>query len=74
MSGSVLWVCACVCAFMQDKQEIPWWLGVSYKGIGQYDLQDKLKPRKVSLNVFILYIILFMHDILSVLIFICSDI
>lgn len=51
MSGSVLWVCACVCTLMQDKQEIPWWLGVSYKGIGQYDLQDKLKPRKVSFNV-----------------------
>lgn len=31
----------------QDKQGIPWWLGISYKGIGQYDLQDKLKPRKV---------------------------
>uniref|UniRef100_A0A3B4X6A8 FERM domain containing 4B n=1 Tax=Seriola lalandi dorsalis TaxID=1841481 RepID=A0A3B4X6A8_SERLL len=30
-----------------DKQGIPWWLGVSYKGIGQYDLQDKLKPRKL---------------------------
>lgn len=37
-----------VCAFMQDKQGIPWWLGVSYKGIGQFDLQDKLKPRKVG--------------------------
>lgn len=48
MSGSVV----CVCAFMQDKQGIPWWLGVSYKGIGQYDLQDKLKPRKVSFFVF----------------------
>uniref|UniRef100_A0A8C1W4A7 FERM domain containing 4Ba n=1 Tax=Cyprinus carpio TaxID=7962 RepID=A0A8C1W4A7_CYPCA len=33
----------------QDKQGIPWWLGVSYKGIGQYDLQDKLKPRKLFL-------------------------
>ncbi|KAM9758616.1 FERM domain-containing protein 4B isoform 2-T2 [Menidia menidia] len=30
---------------VKDKQGIPWWLGVSYKGIGQYDLQDKLKPR-----------------------------
>uniref|UniRef100_A0A8C8BWP2 FERM domain-containing protein n=1 Tax=Oncorhynchus tshawytscha TaxID=74940 RepID=A0A8C8BWP2_ONCTS len=30
-----------------DKQGLPWWLGVSYKGIGQYDLQDKLKPRKL---------------------------
>uniref|UniRef100_A0A3Q2XU77 FERM domain containing 4B n=1 Tax=Hippocampus comes TaxID=109280 RepID=A0A3Q2XU77_HIPCM len=36
-----------VFAFLQDKQGIPWWLGVSYKGVGQYDLQDKLKPRKL---------------------------
>jgi len=33
---------------LQDKQGMPWWLGISYKGIGQYDLQDKLKPRKVT--------------------------
>lgn len=32
---------------VKDKQGIPWWLGVSYKGIGQYDQQDKLKPRKL---------------------------
>ncbi|KAM9410759.1 FERM domain-containing protein 4B isoform 1-T1 [Pholidichthys leucotaenia] len=32
---------------VKDKQGIPWWLGVSYKGIGQYDWQDKLKPRKL---------------------------
>ncbi|XP_062319404.1 FERM domain-containing protein 4B isoform X3 [Osmerus eperlanus] len=32
---------------VKDKTGIPWWLGVSYKGIGQYDLQDKLKPRKL---------------------------
>nr|XP_046240698.1 FERM domain-containing protein 4B-like isoform X2 [Scatophagus argus] len=32
---------------VKDKQDIPWWLGVSYKGIAQYDLQDKLKPRKL---------------------------
>ncbi|XP_073207165.1 FERM domain-containing protein 4B isoform X4 [Lepidochelys kempii] len=31
---------------VKDKQGIPWWLGISYKGIGQYDLQDKVKPRK----------------------------
>ncbi|XP_041639425.1 FERM domain-containing protein 4B isoform X2 [Cheilinus undulatus] len=31
---------------VKDKQGIPWWLGVSYKGIGQYDLQDRLRPRK----------------------------
>uniref|UniRef100_A0A669DAS3 FERM domain containing 4B n=1 Tax=Oreochromis niloticus TaxID=8128 RepID=A0A669DAS3_ORENI len=36
-----------VCAFLQDKQGIPWWLGVGYKGIGQYDWQDKLKPRQL---------------------------
>ncbi|XP_026117246.1 FERM domain-containing protein 4B-like isoform X5 [Carassius auratus] len=34
---------------VKDKQGIPWWLGISYKGIGQYDLQDKLKPRKLFL-------------------------
>uniref|UniRef100_A0A1A8HA44 FERM domain containing 4B n=1 Tax=Nothobranchius korthausae TaxID=1143690 RepID=A0A1A8HA44_9TELE len=32
---------------VKDKQGLPWWLGVSYKGIGQYDLQDKVKPRKL---------------------------
>ncbi|XP_035760909.1 FERM domain-containing protein 4B isoform X1 [Neolamprologus brichardi] len=32
---------------VKDKQGIPWWLGVSYKGIGQYDWQDKLKPRQL---------------------------
>lgn len=32
---------------LQDKQGIPWWLGLSYKGIFQYDHQDKVKPRKV---------------------------
>ncbi|XP_033977553.1 FERM domain-containing protein 4B-like isoform X2 [Trematomus bernacchii] len=32
---------------VKDKQGLPWWLGVGYKGIGQYDLQDKLKPRKL---------------------------
>ncbi|KAB1264575.1 FERM domain-containing protein 4B [Camelus dromedarius] len=31
----------------EDKQGLPWWLGISYKGIGQYDLQDKVKPRKL---------------------------
>ncbi|KAL7891794.1 hypothetical protein AOLI_G00012700 [Acnodon oligacanthus] len=33
---------------VKDKQGIPWWLGISYKGIAQYDQQDKLKPRKAS--------------------------
>ncbi|KAL2091499.1 hypothetical protein ACEWY4_013762 [Coilia grayii] len=32
---------------VKDKQGLPWWLGVSYKGIGQYDQQDKRKPRKL---------------------------
>ncbi|XP_033997309.1 FERM domain-containing protein 4A isoform X2 [Trematomus bernacchii] len=32
---------------VKDKQGIPWWLGLSYKGIFQYDHQDKIKPRKV---------------------------
>ncbi|XP_076875018.1 FERM domain-containing protein 4B isoform X2 [Brachyhypopomus gauderio] len=32
---------------VKDKQGIPWWLGISYKGIGQYDKQDKVKPRKL---------------------------
>ncbi|KAL0978641.1 hypothetical protein UPYG_G00173230 [Umbra pygmaea] len=32
---------------VKDKQGLPWWLGVSYKGIAQYDKQDKLKPRKL---------------------------
>ncbi|XP_062248747.1 FERM domain-containing protein 4B isoform X1 [Platichthys flesus] len=32
---------------VKDKQGMPWWLGISYKGIGQYDLQDRLKPRKL---------------------------
>ncbi|XP_076870154.1 FERM domain-containing protein 4B isoform X2 [Brachyhypopomus gauderio] len=32
---------------VKDKQGIPWWLGISYKGIGQYDQQDKLTPRKI---------------------------
>lgn len=31
---------------VKDKQGLPWWLGISYKG-GQYDLQDKVKPRKL---------------------------
>ncbi|CAH7295103.1 Frmd4a [Phodopus roborovskii] len=32
---------------VKDKQGIPWWLGLSYKGIFQYDYHDKVKPRKV---------------------------
>ncbi|KAF7667441.1 hypothetical protein LDENG_00060270 [Lucifuga dentata] len=40
---------------VKDKQGIPWWLGISYKGIGQYDLQDKLKPRKCVGRIVLLY-------------------
>ncbi|XP_039617430.1 FERM domain-containing protein 4A isoform X4 [Polypterus senegalus] len=32
---------------VKDKQGIPWWMGLSYKGIFQYDYHDKVKPRKV---------------------------
>ncbi|XP_018410939.1 PREDICTED: FERM domain-containing protein 4B [Nanorana parkeri] len=32
---------------VKDKQGIPWWLGISFKGIGQYDIQDKIKPRNL---------------------------
>ncbi|XP_018108207.1 FERM domain-containing protein 4A isoform X2 [Xenopus laevis] len=32
---------------VKDKQGIPWWLGLSYKGIFQYDHHDKGKPRKI---------------------------
>lgn len=54
----------------QDKQGIPWWLGLSYKGIFQYDHQDKVKPRKVSClcttfslfpTVFFIYWVLIMY-------------
>ncbi|XP_062871181.1 FERM domain-containing protein 4B [Trichomycterus rosablanca] len=32
---------------VKDKQGMPWWLGISYRGIGQYDIQDKVKPRRL---------------------------
>uniref|UniRef100_UPI00358E8D1F FERM domain-containing protein 4A-like isoform X2 n=1 Tax=Myxine glutinosa TaxID=7769 RepID=UPI00358E8D1F len=32
---------------VKDKKGLPWWLGLSSKGILQYDFQDKLKPRQV---------------------------
>uniref|UniRef100_A0A671KY17 FERM domain-containing protein 4B-like n=1 Tax=Sinocyclocheilus anshuiensis TaxID=1608454 RepID=A0A671KY17_9TELE len=40
-------MCHYVFLVWQDKQGLPWWLGISYKGIGQYDQQDKVKPRKL---------------------------
>ncbi|KAJ8016737.1 hypothetical protein DPEC_G00010460 [Dallia pectoralis] len=44
---------------VKDKQGIPWWLGISYKGIGQYDLQDKLKPRKDRITHSVTLILLY---------------
>lgn len=35
----------------QDKKDIPWWLGLSYKGIAVYDKSDKKEPRKVCSNL-----------------------
>ncbi|PFX33465.1 FERM domain-containing protein 4A-like isoform X1 [Stylophora pistillata] len=32
---------------VKDKSNIPWWLGLSPKGIGLYDHGDKIKPRKI---------------------------
>nr|XP_006825708.1 PREDICTED: FERM domain-containing protein 4A-like [Saccoglossus kowalevskii] len=32
---------------VKDKSGLPWWLGFSHKGIGQYDITDKVTPRKV---------------------------
>uniref|UniRef100_T1JHG8 FERM domain-containing protein n=1 Tax=Strigamia maritima TaxID=126957 RepID=T1JHG8_STRMM len=32
---------------VKDKSGIPWWLGLSFKGIAQYDYTDKKTPRKV---------------------------
>ncbi|GBM78405.1 FERM domain-containing protein 4A, partial [Araneus ventricosus] len=34
---------------VKDKSGIPWWLGISYKGICQYDLTDRKVPRKLFL-------------------------
>jgi hypothetical protein len=34
----------------QDKGNLPWWLGMSPKGVGVYDHSDKTKPRKVSVK------------------------
>ena len=32
---------------VKDKKDIPWWLGLSYKGIAVYDKTDKKEPRKI---------------------------
>ncbi|XP_035227416.1 FERM domain-containing protein 4A-like [Stegodyphus dumicola] len=34
---------------VKDKAGIPWWLGISYKGICQYDHTDRKVPRKLFL-------------------------
>lgn len=36
---------------VKDKSGLPWWLGLSYKGIGQYDQSDRVTPRNVSPQV-----------------------
>ncbi|XP_031572232.1 FERM domain-containing protein 4A-like isoform X2 [Actinia tenebrosa] len=33
--------------YYEDKTSIPWWLGFSPRGIGVYDHNDKIKPRKI---------------------------
>ena len=35
---------------VKDKSGLPWWLGLSYKGISLYDHNDKRVPRRVSLT------------------------
>ncbi|XP_022242994.1 FERM domain-containing protein 4A-like isoform X2 [Limulus polyphemus] len=32
---------------VKDKAGIPWWLGLNYKGISQYDFIDRKNPRKI---------------------------
>ncbi|CAG5116747.1 unnamed protein product, partial [Candidula unifasciata] len=32
---------------VKDKKDIPWWLGISPKGIAVYDKKDKTTPRKL---------------------------
>ncbi|XP_052781859.1 FERM domain-containing protein 4A-like isoform X3 [Mya arenaria] len=32
---------------VKDKKDIPWWLGISNKGIGVFDKQDKNVPRRL---------------------------
>lgn len=31
-----------------DKRHTPWYLGISYKGIAQYDYADRRHPRRVN--------------------------
>ncbi|XP_063608539.1 FERM domain-containing protein 4A-like isoform X4 [Penaeus indicus] len=34
---------------VRDRSNLPWYLGISYRGIAQYDYLDKRKPRRVFL-------------------------
>lgn len=34
---------------VRDRSNLPWYLGLSYRGIAQYDFLDKKKPRRVFL-------------------------
>ena len=34
---------------VKDRSSLPWHLGLSHKGISQYDFLDKRKPRRVFL-------------------------
>lgn len=34
---------------VKDKGGIPWWLGLSHRGLSQYDYSDRKTPRKVFL-------------------------
>ncbi|ROT69927.1 putative FERM domain-containing protein 4A-like isoform X5 [Penaeus vannamei] len=36
---------------VRDRSNLPWYLGISYRGIAQYDYLDKRKPRRVFLVV-----------------------
>lgn len=34
---------------VRDRSNLPWYLGLSHRGIAQYDFLDKKKPRRVFL-------------------------
>ena len=36
---------------VKDKGGIPWWLGLSFKGVCQYDQVDRVTPRKVTYTI-----------------------
>jgi hypothetical protein len=45
----------------QDKKEIPWWLGISPRGIAVYDKNDKTTPRKVGMSVVTVCRLMYKH-------------